>query len=59
MAVCLGAIIKSDGGDRIEAIIIPDQVTSPGGICVTSALMPIMPGQGAVRGIISRGFNTF
>ena len=33
MAVCLGDIIKSvlRGGDRIVTIIIPGQVTSPGG----------------------------
>ena len=32
MAVCLGSIIKSDGGDHIiVAIIILGQVTAPGG----------------------------
>ena len=38
MAVCLADIIKSDGGDRIVSIIIPGQVTSPGGIRVTSCV---------------------
>lgn len=60
MAVCLADIIKSDGGDRIVAIIIPGQVTSPGGIRVTSCVDYAWSGaRAAVRGIISPGFNTF
>ena len=56
MAVCLADIIKSDGGDRIVSIIIPGQVTSPGGIHVTSCVDYAWSGaRAAVRGIISPG----